>query len=151
MRLSKNFTLAELIKSPTALRLGINNYPPPEVIKNLQLVAVNILQPVRDHYGIPFSPSSGYRSPRLNTLIGGSKNSQHITGHAVDFEVPTISNFALAKWISENLVYDQLILELYKPGVPNSGWVHCSFMATRSRKSQLTYVGKGKYLTGLVA
>ena len=50
MRLSKNFTLKELIKSDTAVRKGINNNPNEDHITNLERLATNILQPVRDHF-----------------------------------------------------------------------------------------------------
>ena len=134
MKLSKNFSLWELTKSQTAIRNGISNQPNAEHLEALKAVAQNILQPVRDHYGIPFTPSSGYRSPALNAIIPGSSNrSQHSRGQAVDFEVPGIANYDLALWIKENLRFDQLILEFYTPGKPNSGWVHCSYMVNRAR------------------
>lgn len=150
MKLSANFSLAELTKSQTASRKGIDNTPSEEAIANLRLVCENILQPVRDHYGIPFSPNSGYRGPELNAAIGGSSRSQHMTGQAVDFEVPTISNFDLATWVRENLEFDQLILECYQPGVPKSGWVHCSYIGSNQRGAVLTYSG-GQYSNGLIA
>jgi hypothetical protein len=75
--------------------------------------------------------NSSYRCPELNKAIGGSTTSQHVNGEAVDFEVPGISNKVVADYVSENLDFDQVILEFFKPeeGV-NSGWVHAS-----SRKS----------------
>ena len=60
MRLSKNFTLKELIKSDTAVRKGINNNPNEDHINNLERLATNILQPVRDHFAKVVSISSGY-------------------------------------------------------------------------------------------
>jgi hypothetical protein len=65
-------------------------------------------------------------------------------GQAVDFEVPGVSNYELAKWISENLIYDQLILENYTPGQPNSGWVHCSVVSGHNREECLTIKGKDR-------
>ena len=150
MKLSKNFSLQELTKSQYALRHDIDNTPTEEAIENLRLVCEQILQPVRDHFGIPFSPNSGYRSPALNAALGGSSNSQHMFGQAADFEVPGISNFDLAEWVRDNRVYDQLILECYKPGVPGSGWVHCSYVADGPRLAVLTYADR-KYHEGLIA
>ena len=139
MKLSKNFSLWELTKSQTASRRGIKNSPTKEHLQNLITTANKILQPVRDHYGIPFTPSSGYRSPALNRAVGGSKDSQHSKGEAVDFEVPGISNYDLATWIKKNIEFDQLILEFYTPGGdPNSGWVHCSYREGSNRKELLT-------------
>ena len=151
MKLSENFTLNEMTKSTVARRHAIVNEPNAETIENLKLVAQNILQPVRDHYGIPFSPSSGFRCLELNRKLNSKDTSQHVLGEAVDFEVPGISNYELAKWISENLTYDQLILECYTPGVPASGWVHASYKASNPRNSVLTYFGGGNYSEGLIA
>lgn len=129
---------------------NINNWPSNDVIERLKLVCVRILEPVRDHFGKPFTPTSGYRSVELNKAIRGSATSQHVNGQAVDFEVPGISNYDLAKWISINLTYDQLILEYYTPGVPNSGWVHCSIVSGQNRMQCLT-ISNSKKLEGLVA
>ena len=126
MKLSDHFSLSELTKSSTAERQGIANDPSEAEIENLILVCDNILEPVRNHYGIPFIPNSGFRCLELNRAIGSSDKSQHTMGKAVDFEVPGISNKDVALWVQENCDYDQLILEFYKEGQPSSGWVHCS-------------------------
>ena len=143
MELSKNFTLAELCKSQTATRHNINNIPTDQnIINNLIAVSNNILQPIRDNFGIPFSPNSGYRSPELNQLLKSKPTSQHCKGEAVDIEVPTISNLDLANWCSVHLNYDQIILEFYNEGEPSSGWVHISFSLEKNRKKYLTFNGK---------
>lgn len=149
MKLSNNFTLLELTKSQTATRLGIDNTPTEAHIESLKALCENILQPVREHYGRSFAPSSGYRSVALCEAIGSSAKSQHAKGEAADFEVPGVDNLSLATWISENLDFDQLILEFYKDGVADSGWVHCSYKADGSNRKQcLTFDGK-KYTEGL--
>jgi len=142
MKLSDHFSLWELTKSQTAIRNGIDNTPDEESIKNLKEVCAKILEPVRTHYGRPFTPSSGYRCLSLNQLLGSSDISQHITGEAVDFEVPGISNMALAQWIINELDYDQLILEFYKDPDPHSGWVHCSYAGTKNRNRARRYDGR---------
>ena len=86
MKLSKNLSLKEAIKSNTATRLGISNIPEQWEINNLRAVAENVFQPVRDHFGIPIGVSSGYRSKQLNRAIGGSKYSQHMIGEALDID-----------------------------------------------------------------
>lgn len=151
-RLSPHFTLRELTRSSVAARKGIDNTPSPEVATTLERLCNEILEPVRNHYGIPFSPNSGYRSPELNREIGGSPRSQHCKGEAVDIEIPGISNYDLAEWIRENLKFDQLILECYQPGEPSSGWVHVSINGNPddNRSVVLTYVNRA-YLRGLVA
>jgi len=127
MKLSKSFTLNEMVKSQTAEREGINNNPSESQIEALQRLCENVLQPVRDHYGMPVTVSSGFRSVQLCTRIGSSVNSQHSKGEAADFEIFGISNQDLAIWIDKNLDYDQMILEFWNPDDKNSGWVHCSY------------------------
>lgn len=143
MSLSAHFSLRELTKSQTATRLKLSNTPGPAELENLEKLCINVLEPVREHYGIPFGPSSGYRCPALNKAIGSSDSSQHIKGQAVDFEVPGISNMDVAKWVMENCSYDQLILEFHKIKDPQSGWVHCSFVdVLTNRKKASIYDGR---------
>ena len=143
MRLSENFSLWELTKSQTAERKGISNVPGEEEIKNLTALCKNVLQAVRSYYGVPIKPSSGYRCLALNNAIGSRPTSQHITGQAVDFEVPGVDNQVVARWIKDNLTYDQLILEYYKEGQPNSGWVHVSYVepVVKNRNQARVYDG----------
>ena len=148
MKLSKHFSLEELCKSQTAIRLGIDNLAKDEnIITNLRTICENILEPIRENYGIPFSPNSAYRSPKLNNAVGSSHKSQHLKGQAVDVEIPSIDNYELAQWIRNNLDFDQLILEFYN-GEPSSGWAHVSF-ADENRKQILTFNGKD-WNSGLV-
>ena len=138
MKLSNNFSLKEMVKSQTAERKGINNNPSEDHMNNLKLLCENVLQPVRDHFGIVVTVSSGYRSPELCEAIGSSKNSQHAKGQAADFEIFDVSNQELVIWIDKNLDYDQMILEFWKgPDEPNSGWVHCSYKKEGNRKQLL--------------
>ena len=148
MRLSKNFSLAELTKSQTATRKGIDNEPSTEHVENLIHLAETVLQPIRDEFGRPVVISSGYRSPELCEAIGASAKSQHAKGEAADFEVPGMDNMQLAMWISRNTKFDQLILEFYEPGDPNSGWGHCSAVKEGARAQVLKATkveGKTKY------
>jgi len=137
MLLSKSFTLNELTKSQEALRLNIDNTPSEEQISNLKILCENILQPVRDFYGMPVSVSSGFRSATLCEVIGSSSKSQHTKGQAADFEVFEVANKELADWITHNLEYDQCILEFWNANDPNSGWVHCSYSVNGNRKQYL--------------
>ena len=109
MNLSEHFTLRELVKSQTAARMGIDNTPDSFAVAYMERLCRDILEPVREHYGVPFSPSSGYRSPELCEAIGSSRKSQHAKGQAADFEVPGIDNLELAEWVQDNLDFDQLI------------------------------------------
>ena len=144
MELTRNFTLSELTKSDTAIRKGINNNPSPEQIEKLKLLCENILQPVRDHFG-RVKVTSGFRSEQLCIKIGSSVNSQHAKAEAADFECMGTDNAELADWIYKNLDFDQLILEFYTPGEPNSGWIHCSYTTDLPRKQFLhAYKSEGK-------
>ena len=136
MNLTRNFTLSELIKSDTAIRRDINNNPNAEQVEKLKALCENILQPVRDHFG-RVKITSGFRSVDLCLAIGSSANSQHAKAEAADFECPGVDNAELADWIYKNLEPDQLILEFYTPGEPNSGWVHCSYSRNDNRQQCL--------------
>ena len=147
MQLTRNFSLQELIKSDTAIRKGINNNPNAEQIEKLKLLCENILQPVRDHFG-RVKVTSGFRSPELCHAIGSSVNSQHSKAEAADFECVGVDNAELFDWIKDNLEADQLILEFYTPGEPNSGWIHCSWIPEGRRATFLhayKFEGKTKY------
>tara|TARA_B100000212_G_scaffold173162_1_gene130240 strand:- start:55 stop:537 length:483 start_codon:yes stop_codon:yes gene_type:complete len=147
VKLSENFSLEELIRSSTAMRIGIDNIPNDEHLKNLQVVVDEIAQPLRDHFGKPVRINSGYRSPALNDAIGGSKKSQHSKGEALDLEIDGVSNLEVADWITDNCDYDQVILEFYNPAEgPNSGWVHASCKANLSenRERNLIALKDGK-------
>ena len=152
VRLSKNFTLQEFTKSQTAIRKGIDNTPAERHLENAKLLFEKVVQPVRDNFG-PTVINSGYRGPDLNYAVGGSNTSQHCKGQAVDIECPGVPNYDVAKWIEENVDFDQLILEFYTPGIPDSGWVHVSYKTEGNRKSILTAMkenGKTVYKQGLI-
>jgi hypothetical protein len=155
MQLSEHFNLKEFTKSETAIRKRIDNTPSPQHASNLKLVCEKILEPVRKHFGKPVRINSGYRGPALNAAVGGSSKSQHCNGEAVDFEIDGLPNPELAKWVSENCDFDQIILEFYDPKEgPNSGWVHASIKRDGSnRKQKMTAVtinGKTVYKPGFV-
>jgi hypothetical protein len=135
--MSDHFSIKELIYSDTAIRLGIDNTPNDEVLKNLQLVTQNILEEVRNYFDKPVKVTSGYRSPALCQAIGSKPTSQHTLGQAVDFEVIGIPNQVVSDWIVNNLDFDQCILEFWNPNVYNSGWVHCSYKTFGNRKMYL--------------
>ena len=147
MKLSENFSLDEVIRSATAIKLGIDNTPEQEHLDNLQVVIDEIAQPLRDHFGKPVRINSGYRSPALNEAIGGSINSQHSKGEALDLEIDGVSNLEVADWITDNCDYDQVILEFYNPADgPNSGWVHasCKAILSENRERKLIALKDGK-------
>ena len=150
MRLSKNFVLSEFTKSSTAIRLGIDNTPSQDAIKNLQLLVDTVLQPIADHFKV-VRVNSGFRSLELNRQIRGAVNSQHLAGLAADIEVPGVSNYNLAVWIRDNLKFDQLILEFYTQGTPDSGWVHVSTSNSGRLRNEVLTIGKTVRKSGLHA
>ena len=135
MKLSQNFSLKELVASQTADRKGIDNTPTDEHIENLKLLCENVLQPIRDEWGV-VSVSSGYRSQALCQAIGSVSTSQHARGQAADFECYSVDNRELFDWITQNLKFDQAILEFYD-GDPNSVWIHVSYNEDGNRKQTL--------------
>jgi len=147
-KLSENFKLSEFTKSQTASRRGINNTPNDEHLRNIKTLVDNVLQPLRDDLGKPLIITSGYRSPALNKAIGGSEDSQHSNGEAVDIECIGMSNRELAKYIRDNFTFDQLILEFYNPDEgENSGWVHVSYVSSDNRKEVLTALSQNDDVT----
>ncbi len=135
-KLTEHFTVEELTASPTAKAKGIANTPTPEHLENMRYVCEKILEPVRNHFGKPVTINSSYRCPALNKAVGGSTTSQHVNGEAVDFEIQGISNKVVADWVSENLEFDQVILEFYVEGDKNSGWVHASIKKGGGNRKQ---------------
>jgi zinc D-Ala-D-Ala carboxypeptidase len=153
MMLSEYFSLNEMTRSQTASRLGIDNTPGDSEVESLRFLCVNVLDPIRKHFGVPFSPSSGYRCEELNKAIGSSPNSQHCKGEAADIEIPGVPNLQLSWWIRAHLDFDQLILEYYNVGDPAGGWVHVSSKKNTkenasNRREVMTYDGK-TYNVGL--
>jgi len=154
MNLTANFSLHELTKSETALRMGFDNTPGEAETEALRLLCEKVLQPVRDHYGKGVKVNSAFRSTESNSAVGGSKTSDHCKGMAADIEIPGVPNAELAQWIMDNLDYTQLILEFYTPGIPDSGWCHISYDPANLKNQELTatkVAGKTTYLPGLVA
>ena len=136
MKLTPHFTLDEMVKSQTALRLGLDNTPDPDEMESLLALCENVLAPVRIHWAKPVVINSGFRSLRVNRAIGSRDSSQHAKGEAADIEIPGIDNLVLYYWIAEELDFDQLILEFYN-GEPSSGWVHVSYVGLENRNQTL--------------
>ena len=153
VKLSENFSLQEYTKSQTATRQGLDNTPNEDHMVSATALFENVVQKVRDNFGVTVI-NSGYRGPALNTAVGGSSNSQHCKGEAVDIECPGTANETVAQWIADNLEFDQLILEFAEKGIPDAGWVHVSYVSEGNRKQILTALRdpatrKTVYLAGL--
>jgi zinc D-Ala-D-Ala carboxypeptidase len=134
MKISKDLTLAEVSKSNTAIKLGIDNEPKGEHLNNMIHTANAIFQPMREHFGKPIFVSSGYRSPELNKAIGGAATSQHCKGEALDLDNDAVeypTNKDIFNYIKNHLDFDQLIWEF------DGAWVHVSYNKDKNRKQVL--------------
>jgi hypothetical protein len=124
MNLSRHFTLAELMRSDTAAREGIDNRPGAAEIESLKALCGAVLDPLRDAVGKPIKVNSGYRGAALNKRIGGSATSQHSHGKAADFQSPGTAVLDLFKQVIRmGLPFDQIIYEAQNA---NTKWVHVS-------------------------
>ena len=149
MQLSKHFTLEEMTRSMVASRKGIDNTPGSGEIKNLGNLCYEVLEPVRAHFDKAVSISSGFRSEALCEAIGSKKTSQHALGCAADFEINGVPNIQVAYWLTNNVDFDQCIMEFFDKDDPAGGWIHVSYDKEGSnRKQVLTFDGK-KYSEGL--
>lgn len=143
MKLTDHFTLEEMTLSETAARHGIENTPDAATIDNLRRLCA-LLEQLRSLVGQPVLITSGYRSPALNTLIGGARNSVHCLGLAADLFVPELSPRELARAVVDShLEYDQLILEYDQ-------WVHLGLAQGPLRRQALTIRKGTGYMSGLV-
>ena len=136
MKLSKNFTLEEFIRSSTAERMGIDNVPKDEaVIENMKTLCLEVLQPLRDYLGAPIHINSGYRCKALNEALGGVKGSQHLSGQAADIHVENTEHLLkMMHFIMDETDFDQLIWEKNKAGVQ---WLHVSHKRNGNNRHQV--------------
>lgn len=133
MKLSPNFTLAELTHSETAERLGLDNTPDEKVKATLVRLA-RMLEEVRHLLGRPIMVNSAYRSPEVNKAIGSKPTSQHCLGCAADIRVPGLTPNDIVKLVIKSTIqYDQIIREF-------DSWVHISIpnkLSDKPRKQAL--------------
>ena len=140
MRLTNNFSLEEFERSDTAKRLGIDNRVPQFAIARLRTLCEKVLQPVRDHFGVPIIITSGYRCPDLNDAVKGATSSQHMKGEAADFKIKVdntkgVKLYDLYLWMVDNLSFDQLIWEVRDGG--RRKWIHVSYKNEKTNRQQV--------------
>jgi len=136
--LSEHFKLSEFVKSSTAQARGLDNTPPAAAVDNLRNLCQQVLEPLRRWADRPVSISSGYRSAALNSAVGGSPRSQHLTGEAADLRVPSMERGWLwFCYLRDHLPYDQLIWE-HQYGCY---WIHVSLRAKgqKNRKQVIVF------------
>jgi hypothetical protein len=152
MKLSKYVSLAEVTRSDTAKRKGIDNSPTAEHLENLKVICEDVFDKVREHFGVPIFISSGYRSAALNKAIGGSATSDHNNGKALDLDQDGhgngVKNKDVFNFIINNLEFDQCIGEFQRPD-GDFDWVHVGYRKGANRKQVLIAyrdaAGKTKY------
>ena len=134
--ISKHISYKEGVYSNTATRVGINNDPNDEQLENMELIAREVFEPLRVWVGGPIKINSFFRSPELNTAIGGSGKSQHCKGQAIDIDdtFGKATNAEMYYWIKENLDFDQMIWEFGDDENPN--WVHISYVSPRENRNR---------------
>ncbi len=148
--ISKNITYAEAIHSSTAKRERIDNTPSPSQIESMKLLSEKIFQPLRDWVGGPIKINSFFRSPELNTAIGGSTKSQHCQGQAIDLDdtFGRATNAEMYDFIKEHLDFDQMIWQSGDDNNPD--WVHVSYVSSDKNRNRCLKAykenGRTKYM-----
>ena len=131
-QISINFSIDEFIYSQTAIASGLDNTPDAVATANIRRLVERLLQPLRDRLGEPIAILSGYRSPEVNTLVGGVPDSQHTLGEAADCYCLAGPERLLAVLRASGLPFDQAIV--YR----RRNFLHLSHRAGRCR-GQILY------------
>ena len=141
-RISEHISLKEGVKSHTATRLNIDNTPRNLDLINMKTIAEKVFEPLRSWVGGPIAINSFYRSPKLNSAIGGSTKSQHCIGCALDLDdnYGHKTNAQMFEYVKNNLDYDQMIWEFGTDENPN--WVHISYVSEDTNRRRLLKASK---------
>jgi len=145
-KISDHISYKEAVNSNYAKQYKIENKPTAAHIKNMELIAEKVFEPLRDWVKYPIRINSMFRSEDLNRGIKGAPRSQHLTGNAIDLtSMGGKSNLEMFHYIKDNLDFDQLIWEF---GSENPRWLHVSYKNKKdNRKQVLVIKRKGKYFT----
>lgn len=145
MNLSPHFTLGEM----TVTHSSHDNTPTEVQVEALKKLCENILEPLREHFGLPIIVTSGFRSPKVNVEFGGADNSEHLFGEAADIHIPGVANADIWRFIDgSDLEFDQLIAEKLSETDGAAGWIHVSYRPESARKQAFSFDGEN-YLSGL--
>ena len=148
--ISEHVSYKEGTYSVTATRLGFDNTPDDEQLDNMELVAKEVFEPLREWVGGPIKINSFFRGSELNRAIGGAKKSQHMKGQAMDIDdnYGHTTNAEMYHWIKETLDFDQLIWEFGDDDNPN--WLHVSYVSKEDNRNRCLKAykeqGRSKYM-----
>tara|TARA_R110000782_G_scaffold155838_1_gene248036 strand:+ start:17 stop:481 length:465 start_codon:yes stop_codon:yes gene_type:complete len=136
-RISEHISLKEGVKSHTATRLSIDNVPRDLDLINMKTIANKVFEPLREWACGPIAINSFYRSPKLNSAIGGSTTSQHCIGCAIDIDdtYGYKTNAEMFNYIKDNLDFDQMIWEFGNDNNPD--WIHISYISEDINRRRL--------------
>lgn len=131
----KYFSYSEFFKSDVAEKHQVKNIPDDaqlsQVLGNIKALVLNVLDPLRAMIGRPIIITSGYRSKRVNELVGGSIFSQHMSGKAADIHVQGYTPEQMDmvyRTIQMYYDFDQLIL------YPHKNIIHISWNGDKNRQ-----------------
>ena len=135
MKISKHVSYKEGIRSSTATRMGIDNYPNATQLLNMSLLSEEIFEPLREYVGGPIRINSFFRSEELNRALKGSFTSQHCKGQAFDLDdsYGYKTNAEMYEFIKDNLSYDQLIWEFGTDENPSC--IHVSYVSEEENRN----------------
>ena len=143
-KISKHISYKEATGSNYAKRYGIKNKPSDEQVENMQLLAKDVFEPLREWVDAPIRVNSMFRSLELNSALKGSKTSSHLKGEAMDItSMGGKSNLEMFHYIKDNLCFDQLIWEFGN----EPKWLHVSFKKEGNRQQVLVTKKQGIYYT----
>ena len=143
-RLSPHFTVGEMLRSGTAIAMGIKNVPADapaggetpreEVVTNLSALCTHVLEPPRRQVGRVIV-TSGYRCEALNRAVQGALRSQHLKGEAADIHVTGLEMCRKYVAVLRHTDFDQMILE--PCGSARKRWIHVSYRRRGGNRHQI--------------
>ena len=149
-KISKHISYKEATHSNFAKQHNITNKPKAEDVKNMELLAEMVFEPLREWVGCPIRVNSMFRSEKLNSALKGSKTSSHMKGQAMDITSMACgkddckSNLDMFHYIKDNLDFDQLIWEFGS----EPKWLHVSYNSEKENRKQVLVTKKrGVYYT----
>lgn len=140
VQLTDHFSLREFVISAVAVRHGIDNMPPPAAVERITALCSEVLEPLRRRFGV-IRITSGYRSERVNRLVGGVVTSQHVKGEAADIGLGSLEvGRKMYEYVRTRLDFDQLILERNRK--TGARWLHVSYRADGGNRHEAFTITK---------